>query len=393
MRKFINVVLVLIIIAGILNLCDLYSGYKLSLGVDKVFTTEENTIESTQDKTDTEEEDLNNYVYRHLNKDDQKTYDTIYNAVLGFKSPVFVGYFDDIEDAFDIFRIILSEHPEIFWCSGKCSFGAGGFLNIDYVYSKSEALEKKKLIEQKADELISGLGDDEYTIALACYEYVILNTSYDKENIERIQEIPSDLTIEGVFLNNTAVCSGYAKAYQYLLHRAGLKALYIVGTGTNAKGSERHGWIVQQIDGKYYYSDPTWDDSAYENVVCHNYFCITASEITVNHELDDIFPLLTANSLEANYYVREKKYFDKYSLSDIRNVISENLEENSDYIDFKFKTDAEYEKAKEKLFDDREIFIAFKPLDLLKYSINIEKSTVIKDDRHRVIVLIYSKEE
>ncbi len=393
MRKFINVVLVLIIIAGILNLCDLYSGYKLSLGVDKVFTTEENKVEPTQSKTDTEEEELNNYLYRNLNKDDQKTYDTIYNAVLGFKSPVFVGYFDDVEDAFDIFRIVLSEHPEIFWCSGKCSFGAGGFLNIDYVYSKSEALEKKKLIEQKADKVISGLGDDEYTIALACYEYVILNTSYDKENIERIQEIPADLTIEGVFLNNTAVCSGYAKAYQYLLHRAGLKALYIVGIGTNPKGSERHGWIVQQIDGKYYYSDPTWDDSEYENVVCHNYFCITASEITANHELDDIFPLLTANSLEANYYVREKRYFDKYSLSNIRNVISENLEENSDYIDFKFKTDAEYEKAKEKLFDDREIFIAFKPLDLLKYSINIDKSIVIKDDRHRTIVLIYSKEE
>lgn len=392
MRKFINLILVFIIIIGVLNLCDLYSGYKLSLGVDKVFTTEETTVESTHKKESENKDTLNNYLYRQMDKNEKRIYDTIYNAALGFKTPVFVGYFDDAEDAFDIFRIMLSEHPELFWCSGQCSLGTGGFLNIDYVYTKNEALEKKKLIEKKADELIAGLDSDEYKIALACYDYVILNTHYDMENIDRVLEIPSDSTIEGVFLNNTAVCAGYAKAYQYLLQRAGLTAMYVVGVASNSSGSENHAWILQQIDNKYYYSDPTWDDTKNDNIVCHSYFCITAGEIGVNHDIDDLYPLLTANSLEANYFVREGRYFDKYSVSDVRQVIAESLEENRDFVEFRYKTQDEYDKAKECLFQDGEIYLAFKPIDFLKYSVNTEKMTMIQDDIHRVIMLIYNKD-
>lgn len=392
MRKFIHAFLILVIIIGVLNLCDLYSGYKLSLGVDRVFTTEENTIEATHKQEAKNEENLNNYLYRHMDEHDKKTYNTIYNAVLGFKTPVFIGYFEDVQDAFDIFKIVMSEHPELFWCTGQCSFGAGGFLNIDYAYSKSEAMEKKKLIEEKTDEFIAGLDGDEYTKALACYEYVILNTCYDMENLDRILEVPADSSIEGVFLKNTAVCAGYAKAYQYLLQKAGLTAMYVVGVGSNSSGSENHAWIIQQIDGKYYYSDPTWDDTKNDKLVCHSYFCITAGEITVNHEIDELYPLLTANSLEANYFVRENRYFDEYSVSDVRKVIADSLEQNQDFVEFRYKTQDEYEKAKECLFQEGEIYIAFKPMDFLKYSVNTEKITLIKDDVHRVIMLIYNKD-
>ena len=77
MRKFIHVFLILVIIIGVLNLCDLYSGYKLSLGVDRVFTTEENTIEATHKQEAKNEENLNNYLYRHMDEHDKKTYNKI----------------------------------------------------------------------------------------------------------------------------------------------------------------------------------------------------------------------------------------------------------------------------------------------------------------------------
>ncbi|MDE5974153.1 MAG: hypothetical protein K2G73_05740, partial [Eubacterium sp.] len=79
MRKFINAFLVLVIIIGVLNLCDLYSGYKLSLGVDRVFTTEENTAEASHKQNSENKDNLNNYLYRHMDEDDKKTYNTIYN--------------------------------------------------------------------------------------------------------------------------------------------------------------------------------------------------------------------------------------------------------------------------------------------------------------------------
>lgn len=169
--------------------------------------------------------------------------------------------------------------------------------------------------------------------------------------------------------------------------------MYVVGIASNSSGSESHAWILQQIDDKYYYSDPTWDDTKNDNIVCHSYFCITAGEIGVNHDIDDLYPLLTANSLEANYFVREGRYFDKYSVSDVRQVIAESLEENRDFVEFRYKTQDEYDKAKECLFQDGEIYLAFKPIDFLKYSVDTEKMTMIQDDIHRVIMLIYNKDK
>ncbi len=392
MRKAINIFLTLFIIVMGLRTCDMYIGYKISEGVDKVFTTNADRVTSYSNQADNNTVNLNNYLYCNFSNDEKKAYDAIYNAISGFKSTVYVNHIGNADDVFDMVKAVLSEHPEIFWSTGECSYGAGGLLSLDYVYSKNEATEKKKLIEEKADEIISGISGDEYTRALAIYDYIILNTRYDSENIDRLKEIPTDSTIEGVLLNNTAVCAGYAKTYQYLLQKAGLSSLYVIGIGTNRVATESHAWVVQQIDGKYYYTDPTWGDPNQDKLVSHSYFCLTASEISVNHELEDMYPLLTANSLEANFFVRENRYFDEYSVSAVKQVVEESLDNNLDYIEFRYKTPEVYEQAKERLFKDGEIYLALIPSELLTHSINTEKMTIIQDDINRVIMLVYNRE-
>lgn len=370
---------------------DVLSGFKISRGIDRVLTTEEESIDYTPYKDFAGADNLNDYLYRNLDDNQKAAYDAIYNALVSFRNTAYVRYYDDSDGVFDIFNLVLSEHPELFWTVGEFGYNSSGILSLKYVYTKSEAMEKKKLIEEKADEILSSVSGDEYTRALAIYDYIILNTRYDTKNVDRLLEVPTDSTIEGVLLNNTAVCAGYAKAYQYLLQRAGMSAMYVVGIGTNSNGAESHAWVAHQIDGKNYYSDPTWGDTEKDYLVSHGYFCLTAAEISVNHELDDVYPLLTANSLEANYFVREDKYFDEYSVSAVKKVIDEGIENNKDCVEFRYKTQEQYEQALDRLFEKGEIYLAVIPSDLFKHSIETENMTIMKDDVNRVIMIVFDK--
>ncbi len=61
-------------------------------------------------------------------------------------------------------------------------------------------------------------------------------------------------TESSVFMDGVAVCDGYARTYNMLLHEAGLKCWFV--------SNRDHSWNVAEIDGNTYHIDTTWDDSA-----------------------------------------------------------------------------------------------------------------------------------
>lgn len=65
-------------------------------------------------------------------------------------------------------------------------------------------------------------------------------------------------TIMGVFdtTTNGPVCESYAKAYAYILNRLGINTIYLSGLG-NGGG---HAWNMVNLNGIWYYCDPTWND-------------------------------------------------------------------------------------------------------------------------------------
>lgn len=73
---------------------------------------------------------------------------------------------------------------------------------------------------------------------------------YDEDNETKYQH---DLT--GVVLDGLAVCDGYAGTFYYMANAVGLNALFEDGI-TNSNRI-RHAWNLVQIDGTYYYVDPT----------------------------------------------------------------------------------------------------------------------------------------
>lgn len=399
MKKLCAIIFALFFIVCGVYFYDMYSGYSLSKYVqDFFYDSNEEVTFAPAEKTDrVSDGQLSHHLYNSLTDDEKDMYNAIYNGISSHKAKIFVGFkpIESADEVFSVFQAVLYEHPELFWVNNGASYSTGGYLTVDYIYNREEARSRQQLIEQRADEILATVRGNEYDISLTLFDYIVSITEYDYDNVHDLANNASLTTIEGVLLNGKAVCSGYAKAYQYLLHRAGIGAIYITGEAVANGKVQNHGWVCQEICGEYYFSDPTWCDAfegkTVSDFISHTYFCITGDEIAATHTIDERFGAISATATEYNYYVREELCFDKYNANDIRLAIINSIEQNPVGIELKFSNDEAYNTAFSALIERGEIYIVLKSVDLFSVNIDTNNISYSNDDTHRVLTIIFEK--
>lgn len=137
--------------------------------------------------------------------------------------------------------------------------GSSTYIHVSKEYYSSEARAKcKESIESFIDEMTDGLdalGSD-YEKARIVESRLSARAEYAFDDMD---SVPSH-NIMGIIDLGKGVCESYAKCFQLILNYIGLDNAYIIGDETNNNGG--HAWnAVKFDDGKYYYADPTWDDS------------------------------------------------------------------------------------------------------------------------------------
>ena len=148
------------------------------------------------------------------------------------------------------------------------AMGGGSTQIYDISYSESEKAyvgevsgsggygEKRNRYQEatkKLDEVIRSLnldGKSDYDKFKAVTNWIVSNVRYDDNNETKYQH---DLT--GAVLDGLAVCDGYAGTFYYMANAVGLNALFEDGIDNDNR--IRHAWNLVQIDGIYYYADPT----------------------------------------------------------------------------------------------------------------------------------------
>lgn len=100
------------------------------------------------------------------------------------------------------------------------------------------------------------------------HEYLVSNTTY--ENTGKYA-----FCAGGVLGEKKGVCQGYAYALQVLLHEMGIESYYLASTSMN------HGWVMVNLNGRYYHIDPTWDDTrkGTNDVYSHRFLLRNDSEM------------------------------------------------------------------------------------------------------------------
>lgn len=279
------------------------------------------------------------YVYTTLDGECQRVYDELYQAMTGHAASVPVSTLSEavLDEAY---KALTADHGEIFWVSGYAytRYTQGGdVIGLDFAPNYTKTWEERESlqaqIDAKVEEILSGLpsGASDYEKAKYVFDYLAANVDYRAG-------APENQNIVSVFVYGETVCQGYASAMQYLLTMMDIKAAIVTG---EANGTA-HAWNLVQMDGQYYYMDPTWGNSSYAGgedkgrFVNYNYFGVTTEDLIKTHTPNDFFVLPDCTAQQDNYYVREGCYFVSWAPDALGELCAANYGKESAVISVRF---------------------------------------------------------
>jgi hypothetical protein len=216
------------------------------------------------------------YPYYGIINDTQKAlYKQIYanaNDELKHFAPVTDVTTSDLNNAF---TAVVNDHPELFWVDTAYKFKytpKGNVADITLTFNTT------------ANDLVTA--KDNFSAAAklitdATYGYY---TNYEKEKIchdELLKKVkydenaPMNQSAYSALVYGRTVCSGYARALQYVLQQLNIPCYYVTGYA-----GQNHAWNIVKLDDGYYNVDCTWDDT---NPSTYNYFNCSDDDYAKNH--------------------------------------------------------------------------------------------------------------
>lgn len=146
-------------------------------------------------------------------------------------------------------------------------------INIEKVYDEKMII----ILNYKVDDIIKeNITDtmDTKTKIRKIHDYIINNTSYDKERSDKkIINYKSD-NAYGVLIENHGLCGGYTDAMMLFLEKFKIPNYKIA--------TENHVWNYVKIDNEWLHLDLTWDDPVSndgKDILDDSFFLITDDEL------------------------------------------------------------------------------------------------------------------
>ncbi len=185
---------------------------------------------------------------------------------------------------YDTFRLALQHHPEYnydlrIWKSEDGTFGyKTGSM------SKSQITDRMKLANAAADIIVERLIEEDMSNKeklRILHDYLVRYCVYDEDVSTKGYD--DAYTAYGCLVDDSAVCQGYAAAFNLLAKRAGVRSIAVSGSA----GGASHAWNYIRDGKDYRYIDVTWDDPVPDRgsngSVMQTYFYRTQSQLAKTH--------------------------------------------------------------------------------------------------------------
>lgn len=237
-----------------------------------------------------------------------KLYNEIELAIRQHKETLYVGDAVQEQDVRHAIRWVMRDNPDIFWYVHQYRFDKdNGLVLFNYRCS----LERSAIIQKSINDVV----DNDFHIGFVrtlkqieqvAYVYKWLLT-YCNYNVNSAY----NQNIDSVFVRRNSVCTGYAKAAQYLFKLLGIESRLVFGRLNNDREEGRHCWNIVCIEGCSYHLDVCLGDLALENVLkkagaaaiqrCGDYnyncFCVSTDEISKTRSIEDVETLPLCNAI------------------------------------------------------------------------------------------------
>lgn len=247
-------------------------------------------VRGTSDKSYLTYEFDNCLYFDALSDEDKDIYRMFYDLAVhkdekGYARTVMMDRFEYAakEDVYlNIYHAMIQDHPELFFLDGTkerelhvrgIRTAPGAILSFRLGPGRADENEMIARFERAADDFMKDidLTQPADQVELQIHDKLLNLVSYDHELAQKdISECDLGHTAYGALVadssghNNRAVCDGYAKAFQYLLQRAGISAAYVSGEATSEGNSlaeqGSHAWNIVRLDDGWYEVDSCWDD-------------------------------------------------------------------------------------------------------------------------------------
>ena len=270
-----------------------------------------------------------------------------------------------------VFGRVMDEHPELFWLTGSCKFAKSVRGNevrvklIPEIMIDDDELKRRRLKFDRAVQAFASAsrGASEFETALKLHDAIIDKTEYNFASANALgagvrndEAAVRGMSAYACLVDGNAVCSGYAKAFQTVAGKLGIRSTRVHGIKLDGGGP--HEWNIVYLDGQPYHLDVTWDDPVFARGVqgfrTYDYFCVTTAEILRTHGIDRDSDAPECTARACNYFVRKGYYLEKYDFEKAAAVIRAQLDSDTVYL--KFPDQNELSAATEELLKKQRLF-------------------------------------
>lgn len=300
-------------------------------------------------------EAMHTYSYNSLTATQQYVYDVITAACLDYENKISFELSDKVtfDDLFIAYQTLYLDEVRLFYIDKNMSYvtdNSTGYIismNISYAYSESQVNTMKQEMDEKTNEILSGVTKDmsDYEVVKYIHDKLITLCDYTTTGSYVTNSY-------GAVVKNKAQCQGYSRAFSYLCNLCGIETDIVLGE------SQQHMWNMVKIDGKWYHIDLTWDDpnkSDYPAAIFYDYFCVSTDRMLEFRTIDgNSHELPAAESDDLEYY----KYNDLVvsSVSGARELFAKEaamaLEEGRPVVQFRCTTSEVYEEIIDAFFSN-----------------------------------------
>ena len=228
-------------------------------------------------------------------------YDIIENAIRYHKGILNIGN-KVVEEIRYTIRWGMRDNPDIFWFAHQYQYDeASSTIHFQYTFSA----DRVKTIQQSINDVIENDFCIEHVKKLSQQEQVAYVYKWLVSYCNYNANSAYNQSIYSVFVRRNSVCTGYAKAAQYLFKLLGIESRLVFGRLHNDKDDGRHCWNLIKVGKEYYHFDACFGDSILDNVaiksgvqelfkidgVNYNFLCVSTDEILRTRSIEDITTL------------------------------------------------------------------------------------------------------
>lgn len=201
-------------------------------------------------------------------------------------------------DVYHAIRQVMRDNPDIFWFSHQWRYShEDATVRLRYtIYEKR--IEK---IKRQIDDVVQKDFKLDFVRTLSVreqvmyvYKWIALYCNYNIHSAH-------NQTIYSVFVQRHSVCTGIAKAAQYLFKLLGIESRLVFGKMNNSETDSRHCWLIVNIEGLWYHLDPTFALPETEHLLrqcgvkplqgddClfYNFFCVDTATIKLSRIIEE----------------------------------------------------------------------------------------------------------